>query len=199
MMGFLGGRKIKSGDEAHGQTAPSHAVMPTLAPPPLPPVHTIPPPMMRGEARAPAMPPPLPSAMPPLSIPPLSIPMHPRDLVPPPRPAAPTHPATHIGFSEPPSAPPTAAEIVANHAGTPSNYELMRLLFDTREALSEELAIGSKEYQVLRSLKSSDLDVCQDLVTELTRRLEGNSLYQSLGKLNEAYALALRYRRPAAT
>ncbi len=88
--------------------------------------------------------------------------------------------------------------MTANHAATPSNYELMRLLFDTREAVSEELAAGSKEYQVLRSLKMSDLDVCQDLATELTRRLEANPLHQALGKLNEAYALALRYRRPAA-
>jgi hypothetical protein len=189
MMGFLGGRKNKTAEEL---------VAPSLAsPPPLPPVHTIPPPMLRREARPPAMPPPLP--------------MHPRDLMPPPRPLAPpaqapstpaAHAVSHIGFSEPPTAPatppPTAADVVASHAATPSNYELMRLLFDTREALSNELAIGSKEYQVLRSLKASDLDVCQDLVTELTRRLDAHPLHQSLAKLNEAYALALRYRRPEA-
>jgi hypothetical protein len=190
MMGFLGGRKNRAAEELIVPTLPSLA-----SPPPLPPVHTIPPPMMRSEVRAPGVPPPLP--------------MHPRDLMPPPRPMPPpghvpsapaAHPTSHIGLAElpsaPPTPPPTAADIVASHSATPSNYELMRLLFDAREALSNELAIGSKEYQVLRSLKASDLDVCQDLVTELTRRLDAHPLHQSLAKLNEAYALALRYRRP---
>jgi hypothetical protein len=79
-----------------------------------------------------------------------------------------------------------------------ANYELIRTLFDAREAVARELAVSSREFQVLRSLNDSDLNVCQDLVQELHRRLAHHPLYQSLLKLDESYALALRYRRPVA-
>jgi hypothetical protein len=110
------------------------------------------------------------------------------------------------GFSEPPQSRPIAPDLAGAPHADPNgiasppgaNYELVRILFDARESVARELALSSREFQVLRSLNDSDLNVCQDLVQELHRRLAHHPLYQSLLKLDESYALALRYRRPVA-
>ena len=181
MIGFLGGRPSRRADRTAADGArESEPTLPPLPPELPPPVHTIaPPPLPRAATPATglAMPPPLP----------------PRRTSEPDRPPAPQSgpyggpPPVDMALDMPPPDPAT----------TPSQaYVLIRQLFDAREAVATELAAVSKEFQVLRSLKDSDLDVCQDLASELTRRLQGHPLYQSLGRINEAYSLALRYRRP---
>lgn len=184
MIGFLGGKKNQQEgepaglsnrqDSAHAHSQPSE---PAFAAPPPHAVHTIPP---RAQ---PAM-----RAAPPRSPGPPPLPMHPSQLNPPPR----TPPHSPQAPPSVPSAPPQPT--LDSPPG--ANYEMMRTLYDTREAVARELAVSSKEFQVLRSLRNSDLDVCQDLVQELRRRLDTNPLFKALGKLDEAYAFALRYRRP---
>jgi hypothetical protein len=89
-----------------------------------------------------------------------------------------------------------AGDATPNTAPDECTYELMRLLFEAREALEEELALGSKDFRLLRSLTTADLSVCQELAADLKQRLETHPLFKSLQKLDEANALTLRYRRP---
>ena len=189
MIGFLGGSRSKDNgsDERQGLAAGAMQPAPSTLPPAMPPVHTLAPQQMPNADANPqprrTTPPPLPRhlselmALPPPAMVPAS--------------AAPLSAARAaiVAALENPG-PPDAAT-------TPTQtYQLVRTLYDAREAVSLELAAMAKEYQVLKSLQESDLDLCQDLVGELTRRLEPHPLYQCLGKLNEAYALALRFRRP---
>lgn len=59
-----------------------------------------------------------------------------------------------------------------------------------RDKIATALYDASKEYQMLCSLTHSGLTSCEQLSTELRRRLAGNVHYEVLRKLDEAYALA---------
>jgi hypothetical protein len=59
-----------------------------------------------------------------------------------------------------------------------------------RDKIATSLYDASKEYQMLCSLTHSGLTSCEQLSTELRRRLAGNVHYEVLRKLDEAYALA---------
>jgi hypothetical protein len=65
-----------------------------------------------------------------------------------------------------------------------------------RTAIEDVLGHTSKEFQILKILEETDLGVCSELAQQIKGRLEGHALYQIKTKLDEAYSLALRYRKP---
>ena len=58
------------------------------------------------------------------------------------------------------------------------------------ERVADALYQSSRDYQVLCDLVHESLPACEQAITELRRRLDGNVHYAVLAKLDEAYALA---------
>ncbi len=65
-----------------------------------------------------------------------------------------------------------------------------------RNSIEAVLGSSSKEFQVLKLLEETNLGVCSELADNLRSRLSEHPLYQIKSKLDEAYTLALRYRKP---
>jgi hypothetical protein len=69
--------------------------------------------------------------------------------------------------------------------------EVQEALAACRAKVAAALFATSKEYKVLCGLAHSDMTACDDIMNELRRRLAGNLHYNVLGKLDEAFAIAL--------
>lgn len=86
-----------------------------------------------------------------------------------------------------------SANGAAESDGSPvhSPEGLQAALAACRAQVASALFATSKEYQVLCGLANSDMTACDDIMNELRRRLAGNLHYNVLGKLDEAFAIAL--------
>jgi hypothetical protein len=100
-------------------------------------------------------------------------------------------------FPEPSFAPkPDAASVRFNPPmfersfALPAEMTVAADIATLRDKIATSLYDASKEYQMLCSLTHSGLTSCEQLSTELRRRLAGNVHYEVLRKLDEAYALA---------
>lgn len=79
---------------------------------------------------------------------------------------------------------PSAVEAAAE-----AEEELLERIAAFRAAVADSLYETSKDYQILRNLTQADLTACDEIVTEMRRRLEGNIHYSVLTKLDDMHAL----------
>jgi hypothetical protein len=82
------------------------------------------------------------------------------------------------------------AETLEPIEGTTPEAALLSHIAACRSAVADALYQTSRDYQVLCDLVHESLPACEQTITELRRRLNGNVHYAVLAKLDEAYALA---------
>jgi hypothetical protein len=82
------------------------------------------------------------------------------------------------------------AETLEPIEGTTPEAALLSHIAACRSAVADALYQSSRDYQVLCDLVHESLPACEQTITELRRRLDGNVHYAVLAKLDEAYALA---------
>ncbi|HEY5830451.1 MAG TPA: hypothetical protein VIV01_18970 [Hyphomicrobiaceae bacterium] len=82
------------------------------------------------------------------------------------------------------------AETLEPIEGTTPEAALLSHIAACRSAVADALYQSSRDYQVLCDLVHESLPACEQAITELRRRLNGNVHYAVLAKLDEAYALA---------
>lgn len=93
----------------------------------------------------------------------------------------------------PPIPPPRVTLAAADPAVTKreSEEELLDRLTAFRSAVADALYETSNDYRILCNLAHADLKSCGDLMQELRARLDDDTHYRVLAKLDEAHALTL--------
>ena len=98
------------------------------------------------------------------------------------------------GASRPPPIPPPRATLAMADPVVikrESEEELLDKLTAFRSAVADALYECSNDYRILCNLAHADLKSCGDLMQELRGRLEEDTHYRVLAKLDEAHALTL--------
>ena len=88
----------------------------------------------------------------------------------------------------PQPSPPTLGSSKVSGSTVPEE-ELLERIAAFRSAVADSLYEISKDYQMLCNLTHADLSACDEIITELRRRLAGNIHYEVLAKLDDAHAL----------
>jgi DNA-binding Lrp family transcriptional regulator len=82
-----------------------------------------------------------------------------------------------------------SADALSAAEAAAAEEELLERIAAFRAAVADSLYETSKDYQILRNLTQADLTACDEIITEMRRRLEGNIHYSVLTKLDDMHTL----------
>lgn len=99
----------------------------------------------------------------------------------------------HMAGARPPPIPPPRPSAAAGASpaeiARASEEELLAKISSFRSAVADALYEISNDYRILCNLAHADLKSCEGLMQELRGRLEGDTHYRVLAKLDEAHTI----------